>query len=42
MSGVNVSTASVPDIAKLEVMENVGNVEWDLLDAGRHPDGTGG
>ncbi len=33
VSGVNVSTASVPDIAKLEVMENVGNVEWDLLDA---------
>ncbi len=32
-SGINVSTASVPDIAKLEVMENVGNVEWDLLDA---------
>jgi putative spermidine/putrescine transport system substrate-binding protein len=33
VSGINVSTASVPDIAKLEVMENVGNVEWDLLDA---------
>lgn len=32
-TGINVSTASVPDIAKLEVMENVGNVEWDLLDA---------
>ncbi|MCM2472449.1 ABC transporter substrate-binding protein [Rhizobium sp. CG5] len=32
-TGINVSTASVPDIAKLEVMENVGSVEWDLMDA---------
>ncbi|WP_342364182.1 extracellular solute-binding protein [Terrarubrum flagellatum] len=33
LSGINVSTASVPDISKLEVMERVGNVEWDLMDA---------
>jgi len=32
-TGINVTTASVPDIAKLEVMEGIGNVEWDLLDA---------
>ncbi|OBZ95632.1 hypothetical protein ADU59_09615 [Pararhizobium polonicum] len=32
-TGINVTSTSVPDIAKLEVMEGMGNVEWDLLDA---------
>lgn len=31
-SGVTVSTTAIPDMAKLEVMERVGNVEWDLVD----------
>ncbi|WP_108259605.1 ABC transporter substrate-binding protein [Mangrovicoccus ximenensis] len=32
VSGIGVSTTSIPDMAKLEVMETVGNVEWDLID----------
>ncbi|MEI4487876.1 ABC transporter substrate-binding protein [Frigidibacter sp. MR17.14] len=31
-TGIDVSTTSIPDMAKLEVMEGVGNVEWDLID----------
>ena len=31
-TGIDVSTTSIPDMAKLEVMENVGNIEWDLVD----------
>ncbi|CDZ60096.1 extracellular solute-binding protein [Neorhizobium galegae] len=31
-TGINVSTTSIPDMSKLEVMEKVGNVEWDLVD----------
>lgn len=31
-TGIDVSTTSIPDMSKLEVMEKVGNVEWDLVD----------
>lgn len=31
-TGIGVSTTAIPDMAKLEVMEKVGNVEWDLID----------
>lgn len=31
-TGIDVSATSIPDMAKLEVMENVSNVEWDLVD----------
>jgi putative spermidine/putrescine transport system substrate-binding protein len=31
-TGIETSVTSIPDMAKLEVMENVGNVEWDLID----------
>lgn len=31
-TGIEVSATSIPDMAKLEVMEKVGNVEWDLID----------
>ncbi|MDE1154727.1 MAG: ABC transporter substrate-binding protein [Acidobacteriaceae bacterium] len=31
-TGIDVSSTSIPDMAKLEVMEKVSNVEWDLVD----------
>lgn len=31
-TGIDVTYTSIPDMAKLEVMESVGNVEWDLID----------
>ncbi len=32
LTGMSVSTTGIPDFAKLQVMEKVGNVEWDLVD----------
>lgn len=31
-TGISVTKTAIPDMAKLEVMERVGNVEWDLVD----------
>lgn len=30
--GISVNTTGTPDLAKLKVMQQVGNVEWDLID----------
>jgi putative spermidine/putrescine transport system substrate-binding protein len=32
LTGINVTGTSAPDMAKLKVMAQVGNVEWDLID----------
>lgn len=31
-TGITVSSTAIPDMAKLEVMDQVNNVEWDLVD----------
>jgi putative spermidine/putrescine transport system substrate-binding protein len=31
-TGISVSTTGIPDLAKLEIMAKVGNIEWDLID----------
>ncbi|WP_068953875.1 ABC transporter substrate-binding protein [Pararhizobium polonicum] len=31
-SGIDVSFTSIPDVAKLKIMNQVGNVEWDVVD----------
>ncbi|MGG7565471.1 extracellular solute-binding protein [Rhodovulum sp. DZ06] len=31
-TGIGASTTAIPDMAKLEVMDRVNNVEWDLID----------
>lgn len=31
-TGITLSATSVPDVAKLKIMEQVGNVEWDVVD----------
>ena len=31
-SGISVSTTGVPDLAKLRVMNQVNNIEWDIID----------
>lgn len=31
-TGIDVSFTSIPDVAKLKIMDQVGNVEWDVVD----------
>ncbi len=31
-TGIDVTFTSIPDVAKLKIMSQVGNVEWDVVD----------
>ncbi|WP_161555881.1 extracellular solute-binding protein [Mangrovicoccus ximenensis] len=31
-TGIDISFTSIPDVAKLKIMDQVGNVEWDVVD----------
>lgn len=31
-TGIDISYTSIPDVAKLKIMDQVGNVEWDVVD----------